>query len=203
MPPLLIASRRRGSVRCIVGWSLNVDGQLSSCSLSATSFSARTAVSDCDRERQRRRRASSGSRVGRAASFFISCRSPASCRRCALSSALHVVFGDDALAHEPRAAHLARRGMRADDLVHHRLRERRLVGLVVALAAIAHEVDQEVLANRCAIRDREPHGLHARLGVVGVDVHDRHLEALRQIARVVRRARVDRIGGEADLVVAR
>ena len=49
----------------------------------------------------------------------------------------------------------------------------------------------------------EPHRLHARLGVVGVDVHDRDLEALREIARVVRRARVDRIGREADLVVAR
>ena len=93
--------------------------------------------------------------------------------------------------------------MLGDDLVHQRLRERRLVGLVVAVPAIADEVDEEILIEPLAIRDAQPHGLEARLRVVGVDVDDRNLEALREIARVVRRARVDRIGREADLVVAR
>ena len=45
MAPALIASRRFGRVRAIVSCSLNVDGQLSNCSLSATSRSDRTAVS--------------------------------------------------------------------------------------------------------------------------------------------------------------
>ena len=130
-------------------------------------------------------------------------RSAEACRASASSSAFDVVLGHDTLAHEPRAADLARRRMVRDDLVHHRLRERRLVGLVVAVAAVADEVDEEILIEPLAVGDAKTHGLDARLGVVGVDVHDRDLEALRQIAGVVRRARVDRVGGEADLVVAR
>ena len=48
-----------------------------------------------------------------------------------------------------------------------------------------------------ASRDRR----ERRLGVVGVDVDDRHVEALREVARVARRASVVGIGREADLVV--
>ena len=40
--------------------------------------------------------------------------------------------------------------MLADDLVHHRLRRGRLVRLVVAVAAIADEVDDHVLAEALA-----------------------------------------------------
>ena len=56
--------------------------------------------------------------------------------------------------------------MLGDDLVHQRLRERRLVGLVVAVTAIADEVDEEILIEPLAIRDAEAHGLNARFGVV-------------------------------------
>ena len=41
----------------------------------------------------------------------------------------------------------------------------------------------------------------ARLGVVGVDVDDRDVEALGEVARVARRAALARVGREADLVV--
>ena len=109
MAPVLIASRRLGSVRAIVGCSLNVDGQLSSCSLSATSFSARTAVSITPDAAAPAR--GIALRVGRA-------RSSSSPGRCALQlvgqrlvGRLHVVFRHDALAHEPRAEDLARRRM--------------------------------------------------------------------------------------------
>ena len=49
--------------------------------------------------------------------------------------------------------------------------------------------------------DRQMHGRDARVDVVGVDVHDRNVEAFGQVRRIARRARVGRIGREADLIV--
>ena len=106
----------------------------------------------------------------------------------------HLVLGHDTFANQPRAEHRTRRGVLADHLVHQRLRERGLVRFVVTVSPIANEVDEEILVESLPVGDAEPHGVHARFGVVAVDVNDRHLESLRQIARVVRRARVDRIG---------
>src|SRR5687767_3238286 len=91
--------------------------------------------------------------------------------------------------------------MRANFLVQRRLGERRLVRLVVSVPAIADDVDEKILAESRPILDPESHDLDARGRVVGVDVDDRNLEAFREIARVVRRARVARIGSEADLIV--
>ena len=136
-----------------------------------------------------------------ASGAFISRAIPPSFSPNSVSIALTSASVEHALAHEPRRPHLARRRVRADRLVQLRLRERRLVGLVVTPAAIAHEVDQHVLRELVAIRHREPHRDEARFGIIGVHVHDRHLESLRRIARVARRPRVDRIGREAHLVV--
>ena len=52
---------------------------------------------------------------------------------------------DDALADELARINLAHALMFADALVHQRLRVARLVGLVVAVAAEAHQVDHHVL----------------------------------------------------------
>ena len=91
--------------------------------------------------------------------------------------------------------------MLLDHLVHLGLRVGRLVGLVVAEAPVADQVDQDVVAELLAEREREPHGRDAGRDVVGVDVDDRDVEALRQVRRPGRRARVVGIGREADLVV--
>ena len=92
--------------------------------------------------------------------------------------------------------------MLADGRVHHRLRGRRLVGLVVAEAAVADEVDDHVLVELHAVRERQARGEHHRLRVVAVHVQDRRLDHLGDVAAVHRRARVARVaGGEADLVV--
>ena len=109
--------------------------------------------------------------------------------------------GHELLLHEARRPDLTRRRMRPHLLVQERLSEARLVPLVVPPAPVPDEVHEEVLPETRAIRDRDPHRDHARLGVIRVHVDDRHLEALRHVARVARRARIDRIGGEADLVV--
>src|SRR5439155_17644440 len=60
---------------------------------------------------------------------------------------------------------------------------------------------QEILAELRAIFDRQADDLDARLCIVGVDVNDRNLEALGEIAGVARRPRIDRIGGESNLII--
>ena len=96
---------------------------------------------------------------------------------------------------------LAHRRVLLDQLVHQRLRVGGLVGLVVAEAAVADQVDHDAAAELLAERHRQPHGGDAGLEVVGVHVDDRHVEALGEVRRVARRARLLGLGREADLVV--
>ena len=108
----------------------------------------------------------------------------------------HHAFGDQALGPQFRDALV-----RLDLCVHLRLGVGGLVGLVVAEAAVPDQVDQHVVAEFLAEGEGEAHGAHAGGDVVGVDVDDRHVEALRQIGGPPRGARVVGVGGEADLVV--
>ena len=57
---------------------------------------------------------------------------------------LRVVFGDHVFAGQTLRIQLAHRRTRADDLIHQRLRRGRFVGFVVALAAIADEIDHHI-----------------------------------------------------------
>ena len=82
-----------------------------------------------------------------------------------------------------------------------RLRVGGLVGLVVAEAAVADHVDDDVAVPALAVGHRQPHRRHAGLDVVGVDVDDRHVETLGEVAGVRGRAGVLGVGGEAHLVV--
>ena len=93
------------------------------------------------------------------------------------------------------------RGMRLDALDLQRLRVRGLVGLVVAEAPVADEVDQHVAPEALAEGHRQAHRAAAGVDGVGVDVDDRDVEALGEVGRVARRARVVGIRREADLVV--
>ena len=88
-----------------------------------------------------------------------------------------------------------------DDVVHLRLSHRRVVGFVVATAAVAHEVDEDVLAEATAVLGRESADPHDSLGVVAVDVEHRAAESLRYVGGVVAGAGGIRCGGETDLVV--
>ena len=54
---------------------------------------------------------------------------------------------------------------------------------------------------RCRYASASRIAADRRLGIVGVDVDDRDVEALREVARVARRAALGGIGREADLVV--
>ncbi len=108
---------------------------------------------------------------------------------------------DDAARFERPRPEIAHGRVLADLAIQHRLRERRLVALVVAVAPVADEIDQHVAAELHAVRERQPRGRHTRLRIVGVHVHDRNLEAAREAARVERAGRVRRIGREPDLIV--
>ena len=108
---------------------------------------------------------------------------------------------DDAALDELRRVLLAHGRVLGDRGREQRLRVRRLVLLVVAVAAVADEIDDDVVAEAPPVREREPDGRDRRFRIVGVDVDDGNVEALREVARVARRAAALGIGGEADLVV--
>ncbi len=111
------------------------------------------------------------------------------------------VGGHVALAHERLGVARARRRMCLDELVHARLRERGLVGLVVAVPPVADHVDDDVLAEGLPELEREPHHPDARFGVVAVHVEDRRLHHLGDVCRVHGRPADLRRGGEPELVV--
>ena len=110
-------------------------------------------------------------------------------------------LGDDALRDQLVGVDLQRRRMRADEPIHQRLGERRLVALVVAEAPVAEHVDDDRLVELLPVFDRDLRAEHDRFRIVAVDVEDRRLDELGDVGRIGRGAGVARVGGEADLVV--
>ena len=88
-----------------------------------------------------------------------------------------------------------------DLLVHERLGERRLVALVVAVAAVAEHVDHDVLAERLAEVERQLGDVDDGLRILAVDVEDRHLDHLGDVGAVPGRSALAGGRREADLVV--
>ena len=108
---------------------------------------------------------------------------------------------DRALAHQLVAVERRRRGVVLDARVHDRLRVARLVGLVVAPAPVADEVDHHVLLELLAVLEREARDVGDRLRVVAVHVQRRRVDHLGDVGRVGGAARVLGQRREADLVV--
>ena len=114
---------------------------------------------------------------------------------------LGVLLRDHALGDQPVRVQLPHRRMVLDLRVHERLGVGRLVGLVVAEAAVADQVDQRVAPEALAEAHRQPHGGDAGLHVVAVHVDDRDVEALCEVGGVAGRAALLGVGGEPELVV--
>ncbi len=112
-----------------------------------------------------------------------------------------LLLGDDPLVDQLAREQLAHRRVLLDHLVHLGLGVGGLVGLVVAEAPVADQVDQHVVAELLAEGEGQAHGADAGGHVVGVDVDDGHVVALGQIRRPGGGAGIVGIGGEADLVV--
>ena len=182
---------------------VNASGTASSCSFSARSLSAPTAVTTASPVvvGPTGSGATAGGGVAVPMAFRSCSCADAQRRRDLGDERLGLVGGDRALLDEARRIDGAHRRLSLDPLDHQRLRVRRVVLLVVAEAPVADEVDHEVVAELRPVGERQPHGRQRRLGIVGVDVHDRHVESLGQVARVAGRAALGRIGRVADLVV--
>jgi len=91
--------------------------------------------------------------------------------------------------------------MGVDELVHERLRVRRLVGLVVAPPPVAEEVDDDILREALPEGEGEPAGPDDGLGVVAVHVEDGRLHRLGHVGGVDARPRLENRRREPDLVV--
>ena len=101
-----------------------------------------------------------------------------------LEDGLGFVVRDDAARDQAARPDLTHRWVPRDLLVHQRLREGRFVALVVAVAPVADEVDQEIALEPLAICECQARNLDARLGIVGIDVDDRNFEAAREPAGI-------------------
>ena len=91
--------------------------------------------------------------------------------------------------------------MRGNLAVEEGLGEGGLVGLVVAVAAVAHHVDHDVALELLAEFERQLGHIADGLGVVAIHVEDRRLDHFGDVGAVAAGARLNRAGGEADLVV--
>jgi hypothetical protein len=83
----------------------------------------------------------------------------------------------------------------ADDLVHQRLRDHRLVLLVVAELAEADDVDDDILLEGLAELDAKLGNQRHRFRIVAIDVEDRRIGHLEDVGAVVTRTVVARVAG--------
>ena len=81
------------------------------------------------------------------------------------------------------------------------LREAWIVDLVVAMATVPDEIDDDVLLEVGAVLGRQLEDVYDGIDVVRVDVEDRRLERERQISAVRRGAARAAVGREANLIV--
>ena len=88
-----------------------------------------------------------------------------------------------------------------DHAIQRRLRERRLIGLVVATAAEAVHVDDDVALELAAEIHGKVHHLRHGFRILAIHMKDRNLQHLRHVGGIHARPRLPRPGGEADLVV--
>ena len=95
-----------------------------------------------------------------------------------------LVLGDVTTTHERFGVERADTALRFNQVVHQRLRHRRVVTLVVATASVTHEVDDDVGVEFLAVLER--HFCHAKnsFGVVTVDVENGRLDGFRDVSGI-------------------
>ena len=96
----------------------------------------------------------------------------------------------------------ARGRMLFDFLIHQRLGCARLVGFVVAVTAVAHQIDEDIAFEGITEIQRQAGHESDRFRVIGVDVENRRLHHLTDVGAVRGRTRIQRVRrGESHLVV--
>ena len=119
-----------------------------------------------------------------------------------LGELLGLAGGQHALGEQALGVELAHRRVLANRAVHQGLCRRRFIGLVVAEAPVAHQVDDDVLAEFLPVAQRQARHEDHRFRVIRIHVQDRRFDHLRHVAAIGGRACVKRLaGGEAHLVV--
>jgi len=89
-----------------------------------------------------------------------------------------------------------------DPLIHQGLGDGWFIGLIMAMAAIAHQVHYHILVEAHAELQGQPGGKQDHLWVIAIDVEDGGCHHLGHVGGVAARAHVPRVaGGEADLIV--
>ena len=114
---------------------------------------------------------------------------------------LRLLLGDHALRDEAVGVDVPGGRLPLDALDHQRLRVRSIVLLVVPEPPVPDQVDHEVVAEFLAVCVSQSNGRDRGLWIVRVDVDDRDVEALGEVARIPGRAALGRIGRVPDLVV--
>src|SRR6185312_6256622 len=109
--------------------------------------------------------------------------------------------GDHALGGEAFGINLARARMISNRAIHQRLGEGRLVALVMAMAAIAEDVDDLVLLETVAKLRRDARDIDERFGIIAIHMKDRRLDFLCDLGAIGTGTRISGARGEADLVV--
>ena len=95
----------------------------------------------------------------------------------------------------------ARQRMALDLVVEVRLGKGRFVALVVAMPAVAVNVDDHVATELVAKFQGDLGHFHDRNRIFAIHMEDRRIDHLGDLRAILTRARVGRQGGEADLVV--
>ena len=89
-----------------------------------------------------------------------------------------------------------------DFLIHQRLSCARLVGFVVAVTAVAHQVDEDIAFESVTEVQRQARNKRDRFRIVRIHVEDRRLYHFTDVGAVRGGTRIQRVrGGEAHLVV--
>ena len=114
---------------------------------------------------------------------------------------LYVLVADDALFEEVVGVGREDGGLVLDERIEEGLGEGGLVLLVMAILAVADEVDEEVFLESLAVLDGEVSAGDGGFWILGVDVQDGRLDELGDVGAVAAGAGVSRRGGEADEVV--
>ena len=89
-----------------------------------------------------------------------------------------------------------------DLLIHQRLSCARLIGFVMAVTAVAHQIDENIAFEGIAEIQRQTSDERDRFRIVGIDVENRRLHHFTDVGAVRGRTRIQRVRGrEAHLVV--
>ena len=98
---------------------------------------------------------------------------------------LHLSVGECAAAEQGLRVQLARGALGVDQSVHDGLGHRWVIALVVTTAAVAHQVDHNVLAELLAVFECQLTDAHDVFRIIAVDVEDRCLNCAGHVGGVL------------------